>query len=62
MILNRIFAFLAAATIVVICAVDPVAAALAAPAPGPIAGVGLPILAIGLGAYWLVRRFRRKTD
>jgi hypothetical protein len=32
------------------------------PAPGPIAGAGLPMLAIGLGAYWLVMRFRRKTN
>ena len=24
-------------------------------APGPIAGAGLPILAVGYGAYWLVR-------
>ncbi len=31
-------------------------------APGPIAGAGLPIIAIGYGAYWLVRRYRRKTD
>jgi hypothetical protein len=31
-------------------------------APGPIAGAGLPILAIGYGAYWLVKRYRRKTD
>jgi uncharacterized membrane protein len=30
--------------------------------PGPIAGAGLPILAIGFGAYWLVKRFRRKQD
>ena len=29
--------------------------------PGPVAGAGLPIMAIGLGAYWLVRRHRRKT-
>jgi hypothetical protein len=30
-------------------------------APGPIAGAGLPILAVGYGAYWLVRRYRRKS-
>jgi hypothetical protein len=32
-------------------------------APAPLLGVGagLPILAIG-GAYWLVRRYRRKSD
>jgi hypothetical protein len=30
-------------------------------APGPIAGAGLPILAIGYGVYWLIRR-RRKID
>lgn len=29
-------------------------------APGPIAGAGLPFLAVGYGAYWLVRRYRRK--
>jgi hypothetical protein len=31
-------------------------------APGPIAGAGLPILAVGYGAYWLVRRYRRKSE
>ena len=31
-------------------------------APGPLAGVGLPVLAVGYGVYWLVRRRRRKTD
>jgi hypothetical protein len=31
-------------------------------APGPIIGAGLPILAIGFGAYWFVGRFRRKPD
>jgi hypothetical protein len=30
-------------------------------APGPIAGAGLPVLAVGYGVYWLVRR-RRKAD
>jgi hypothetical protein len=28
--------------------------------PGPVAGAGLPILAIGFGAYWLAKRLRRK--
>jgi hypothetical protein len=32
------------------------------PAPGPIIGAGLPILAIGFGAYWLVGRLRRKPS
>jgi hypothetical protein len=32
------------------------------PAPGPIAGAGLPVLAIGYGVYWLVKRRRRKSD
>ena len=31
-------------------------------APGPIAGAGLPVLAVGYGVYWLVRRHRRKSD
>jgi hypothetical protein len=31
-------------------------------APGPIVGAGLPVLAVGYGAYWLVRRYRRKSD
>jgi hypothetical protein len=30
-------------------------------APGPIAGAGLPVLAVGYGIYWLVRR-RRKSQ
>jgi hypothetical protein len=31
-------------------------------APGPIAGAGLPILAVGYGVYWVVRRYRRKSS
>jgi hypothetical protein len=27
-------------------------------APGPVAGAGLPILAVGYGVYWLLRRRR----
>jgi hypothetical protein len=27
--------------------------------PGPLAGAGLPFLAVGYGVYWLVRRRRR---
>ena len=30
-------------------------------APGPIAGAGLPVLAVGYGVYWLIKR-RRKSD
>ena len=30
-------------------------------APGPIAGAGLPILAVGYGVYWLIKR-RRKAE
>jgi hypothetical protein len=30
-------------------------------APGPIAGAGLPILAVGYGVYWLIRR-RQKSQ
>jgi hypothetical protein len=30
-------------------------------APGPIAGAGLPVLAIGYGVYWLIKR-RRKVN
>jgi hypothetical protein len=30
--------------------------------PGPIAGAGLPILAIGYGVYWLIKRRRKPTD
>jgi len=31
-------------------------------APGPIAGAGHPVIAIGYGAYWLVRRYRRNSN
>ncbi|MGX9429609.1 MULTISPECIES: hypothetical protein [Bradyrhizobium] len=30
-------------------------------APGPIAGAGLPILAVGYGVYWLIRRRRKQS-
>jgi hypothetical protein len=29
--------------------------------PGPIAGVGLPVVAIGWGGYWLLRKLRHRT-
>ena len=28
-------------------------------APGPLAGAGLPVMAVGYGVYWLVRRRRK---
>jgi hypothetical protein len=31
-------------------------------APGPIMGAGLPVIAIGFGAFLLFRRYRRKPD
>jgi hypothetical protein len=31
-------------------------------APGPIAGAGLPVVAVGFGIYWLVKRRRRKAE
>jgi hypothetical protein len=30
--------------------------------PGPIAGAGLPIIAVAAAAYWLVRRYRPKKS
>jgi LPXTG-motif cell wall-anchored protein len=31
-------------------------------APGPLVGAGLPVLVIAGGAYWVVRRRRRKRS
>jgi hypothetical protein len=30
-------------------------------APGPVVGAGLPLLVLAGGAYWVVRRYRRKA-
>lgn len=36
--------------------------ALATPSvvPGPLAGVGLPVVVVGMGAYWLIRKLRNR--
>jgi hypothetical protein len=39
-------------------AIDPALARGGRGAPGPIAGAGLPLLAVGYGTFWLVRRLR----
>jgi hypothetical protein len=31
-------------------------------APGPVVGAGLPVIAVGYGVYWLVRRRRRQIN
>jgi hypothetical protein len=30
-------------------------------APGPVAGAGIPLLVVGAGVYWLVRRRRKNS-
>ena len=30
-------------------------------APGPIAGAGIPLIVVGAGVYWLVRRRRKNS-
>jgi hypothetical protein len=57
----RIFFSIALIAIALASAVDSAFAGIFG-APGPIAGAGLPVFAVGYGAYWLVKRFRRKTD
>jgi hypothetical protein len=32
------------------------------PAPGPVVGAGLSVFVIAAGAYWVVRRLRRKRS
>jgi len=32
------------------------------PAPGPLVGAGIPVLVIAGGAYWVVKRLRRKRS
>ena len=31
-------------------------------APGPVVGAGIPVLVVGAGVYWLVRRRRKNCD
>jgi uncharacterized membrane protein len=61
-VFQKIFALLALMTIALVGVTDSAFAGITVGAPGPVAGAGLPILAIGYGAYWLVRRLRRKPD
>ncbi|MEY2527724.1 MAG: hypothetical protein QOE73_2495, partial [Verrucomicrobiota bacterium] len=58
---EAILAFVAI-TFALVGIADPASAGPGLGAPGPIAGAGLSILAIGYGTYWLVKRLRSKTD
>jgi hypothetical protein len=40
--------------------IEPVFACAVVPAPGPVAGIGLPALAIVGVAYWVGRKVRRR--
>ncbi len=52
--MRNMYRVLGLAAVALIVVVEP---ALATPAPGPIAGVGLPALALIGGAYWVGRKF-----
>jgi hypothetical protein len=63
-VFTRIFSLLAfvAITVALVGAVDSAFAGLLpgpVGAPGPIAGAGLSVLAIGYGTYWIVKRYRK---
>jgi hypothetical protein len=57
-----LYRILGLATIGLTVLVEPTFAVGLAPAPGPIAGIGLPALAVIGGAYWVGRKLfaRRK--
>jgi len=58
----RIWKVTGLTAVVMVALLEPVFAAAVGPAPGPIAGIGLPALAVVGVAYWAGRKvFRRKN-
>jgi hypothetical protein len=53
---------LAAVGMVAVALIEPVFACAVVPAPGPVAGIGLPALAIIGVAYWVGRKVRRRKN
>jgi hypothetical protein len=57
--LNVVASFALAALGVIIASIEPALAGLA-PAPAPVLGAGLPVLAVLGGGYWLMKKLRER--